>query len=196
MAKYSLEFKMKVVMEYLSGNIGLKGLTKKYKIKSDAQIGRWVHAYQNLGIEGLKRSRNNLSYSVDFKLKAITMYETSEKSYQDVANELGLNNPNLIFSWRKAYHEQGIDGLSRKQGRPTLSRKDPANKAKVPSSKPPSKITDLELANQRIKELEHELRMQTIKNKYLEMLRSLRLEEAMKAKQESSTSSENKKDFH
>ena len=59
-----------------------------------------------------------------------------------------------------------------------------------------SKITDLERANQRIKELEHELRMQTIKLKYLEMLRSLRLEEATKAKQESSTSSEKKKDSH
>lgn len=76
-----------------------------------------------------------------------------------------------------------------------MSRKDLASKAKLPSSKSPNDITDLELANQRIKELEHELRMQTIKLKYLEMLRSLRLEEATKAKQESSTSSE-KKDSH
>lgn len=76
-----------------------------------------------------------------------------------------------------------------------MSRKDLANKAKLPSSKPPNKITDPELANQRIKELEDELRMQTIKLKYLEMLRSLRLEEATKAKQEPSTSSE-KKDSH
>lgn len=196
MAKYSLEFKMKVVVEYLSGNIGLEILAKKHKIKSAEQVKRWIKAYQNLGIQGLKRSRNNRSYSVDFKLKAITMYETSEKSYQDVANELGLNNPTFIFSWRKAYHEQGIDGLSRKRGRATLSKKDPANKAKVPSSKPPNEITDLELANQRIKELEYELRLQTIKLKYLEMLRSLRLEEATKAKQGSSTSSENKKDIH
>ena len=142
MAKYSLEFKMKVVVEYLSGNIGLEILAKKHKIKSAEQVKRWIKAYQNLGIQGLKRSRNNRSYSVDFKLKAITMYETSEKSYQDVANELGLNNPTLIFSWRKAYHEQGIDGLSRKRGRATLSKKDPANKAKVPSSKPPNEITE------------------------------------------------------
>lgn len=187
---------MKVVAEYLSGTIGLKSLAKKYQMKSDRQIRRGTHAYQNLGVQGLKRSRNNRSYSVDFKLKAITMYETSEKSYQDVANELGLNNPPLIASWRKAYHEQGIDGLSHKRGRPALLKKDLASKAKLPSSKPPNKITDLELANQRIKELEHELRMQTIKLKYLEMLRSLRLEEATKEKQESSTSSEKKKDSH
>lgn len=114
---------MKVVAEYLSGTIGLKSLAKKYQMKSDRQIRRGTHAYQNLGVQGLKRSRNNRSYSVDFKLKAITMYETSEKSYQDVANELGLNNPPLIASWRKAYHEQGIDGLSHKRGRPALLKK-------------------------------------------------------------------------
>lgn len=67
MAKYNLEFKMKVVAEYLSGTIGLKSLAKKYQMKSDKQIRRWTHAYQNLGVQGLKRSRNNRSYSVDFK---------------------------------------------------------------------------------------------------------------------------------
>ena len=59
----------------------------------------------------------------------------------------------------------------------------------------PLKITDLERANNRIKELEYELKMQTIKNEYLEMLRSLRLQKATKTKQESSTSSVNKKDL-
>ena len=34
MAKYSLEFKMKVVAEYLSDTIGYKPLAKKYKMKN------------------------------------------------------------------------------------------------------------------------------------------------------------------
>lgn len=121
------------------------------------------------------------------------MYESSEKSYQEVANELGLNNPSLIARWRKEYQEQDIKGLSRKQGRPTLSKKDKGKKEQQAPSKP-LKINDLELANQRIEELEYELKMQTIKNEYLEMLRNLRQQKAMKTKQESSTSSDNKKD--
>ena len=88
MAKYRLEFKMKVVAEYLSGTISLRSLAKKYQFKSTIQIRTWINAYQTLGIEGLKRSRKSNSYSVEFKLKAITLYEASEKSYQDVANEL------------------------------------------------------------------------------------------------------------
>ncbi|EHR36840.1 hypothetical protein ACWOB1_05360 [Facklamia languida] len=59
----------------------------------------------------------------------------------------------------------------------------------------PLKLTDLGRANKRIEELEYELKMQTIKNEYLEMLRSLRQQKAMKTKQESSTSSDNKKDL-
>lgn len=101
MAKYSLDFKMKVVKEYLSGTMGFNKLAKKYNMKSNKQIWKWVNAYQTLGVDGLKRSRKNNSYSVEFKIKAITLYESSEKSYQDVANELGLNNPSLITRWRK-----------------------------------------------------------------------------------------------
>lgn len=193
MAKYSLEFKMKVVGEYLSGTIGVDPLARKYGFKTNNQVRRWINAYQTLGIEGLKRSRGNKTYSVDFKLKAITIYEASEKSYQDVANELGLNNPNLIARWRKEYHNHGIEGLSRKQGRPPLSKNDEPNKEKQTPSKP-LKINNLDQANKRIEELEYELKMQTIKNEYLEMLRSLRQQKAMKTKQESSTSSDYKKD--
>ena len=194
MAKYSLEFKMNVVSEYLSGAMGIKALTKKYKIKSSQQLITWVNAYKTLGIKGLMRSRKNKTYSVNFKLKAITLYEASEKSYQDVANELGLNNPSLIPRWRQEYHNHGIEGLSRKPGRPPMSKQERTSREKRTSSIP-LKITDLEWANKRIEELEYELKMQTIKNEYLEMLRSLRQQKTMKTKQESSTSSDNKKDL-
>lgn len=193
MAKYDFEFKMKLVAEYLSSTISTDRLAKKYGFKSNTQIRKWIHAYKTLGVEGLKRSRKNSSYSVDFKLKAITMYETSEKSYQSVANELGLNNPSLISRWRKQYREVGIAGLSQQQGRPPLSKKEKKEETQIKESSNPLEFSDLEKANNRIKELEHQLKMEKIKNEYLELLRSLRQEKAMKQKQESSTSSEDKK---
>lgn len=192
MAKYSLEFKLKIVMEYLSGTIGYVQLAKKYGFKNKSQIKTWVNAYQTLGIDGLKRSRKNSEYSIEFKLNAITIYETSEKSYQTIANNLGLKNPSLIARWRKEYEQNGIDGLSRKQGRPTLTNNSKKKNQKEIKPNIPIEITDLEAANKRIKELEYDLRMQTIKNEYLELLRSLRQQKAMKTKQESSTNSEKK----
>lgn len=193
MAKYDFEFKMKIVAEYLSGTIGMNRLAKKYGFNSNKQINTWIHAYKTLGVEGLKRSRKNNSYSVDFKLKAITMYETSEKSYQSVANELGLKYPSLIARWRKEYREAGIAGLSQLQGRPPLSKKEKKEKTQIKESSDSLEFLDIEEANNRIKELEHQLKMEKIKNEYLELLRSLRQEKTMKLKQESSTSSEDKK---
>lgn len=160
MAKYSFEFKVKIVLEYLSGKISFQQLANKYDIPDKKPIRQWLNAYKNFGIEGLKRSRKNNSYDVEFKLKAITIYETSEKSYQELANELGLKNPSLITIWRKKYHEEGIGGLSQKQGRPPLSnnssKKDTGNNKPLNSNA----TNDLDLANKKIQELEYELKMQ------------------------------------
>lgn len=38
---------MKVVTEYLSGNIGLKSLVEKYNMKSTKQIVTWVNTYKH-----------------------------------------------------------------------------------------------------------------------------------------------------
>ena len=94
MAKYSYELKKKIVEEYLNGNAGYKILAKKYQI-GVSQIRRWVNNYKHFGDEGLMRSRNKREYSVEFKLEAITRYETSECSYQQLALELSLTNPSI-----------------------------------------------------------------------------------------------------
>ena len=58
MSKYSFEFKLNVVLDYLSGETGgYKTLTKKYNIKSKTQIENWVNRYEQFGEEGLKRTK-------------------------------------------------------------------------------------------------------------------------------------------
>ena len=53
MSKYNLEFKLKVVKEYLEGNIGYLSLAKKYDINLELVIRRWVNSYKTQGYEGL-----------------------------------------------------------------------------------------------------------------------------------------------
>lgn len=60
MAKYNEEFKIKLVTEYLYGNLGYKLLAKKYNMPSTSPIESWVRAYKNLGIDGLKRKRKQV----------------------------------------------------------------------------------------------------------------------------------------
>ena len=191
MAKYSYELKRKIVEEYLNGHAGHKILTKKYQI-GVSQIERWVNNYKYFGDEGLMRSRNKREYSVEFKLEAITRYETSECSYQQLALELGLTNPSIIANWRRQYREEGMEGLrTHKRGRP-VTKKDDRNQAPNPSK--PSEQLDVstrEALENRIKELEAENEILTIQKLYLEELRSLEREEAMNKRRGSSPNSEN-----
>ena len=57
MAKYSFEFKKKVVLEYINGEGGTQYLSTKYGLGSNSQLRKWLSAYKEFGDEGLKRSR-------------------------------------------------------------------------------------------------------------------------------------------
>ena len=120
MAKYNTEFKMKVVKEYLEGNISYKELSKKYSIPDKHIVRTWVNAYESQGYDGLKVSRKNSSYSLDLKLNVVDLYLTGEMSYQSLANEFKINNPSMISRWVKEFREKGIEGLKpKKRGRPS-----------------------------------------------------------------------------
>lgn len=63
MAKYSFEFKKKVVQEYLDGKGGYEYLAKTHNIPKSEQVHRCLKAYNEFGNEGLVRSRQNSNYS-------------------------------------------------------------------------------------------------------------------------------------
>ena len=87
MAKYSTEFKIKVVKEYLETNISYKSLSGKYSIPPESVVKSWVNAYKSQGYEGLKIKRKNTQYTLEFKLNVVNLYLTGEMSYQILANE-------------------------------------------------------------------------------------------------------------
>ena len=125
MTKYSTEFKYKLVKEYLESKISYNELAKKYSIRDKKTIRVWVNAYESQGYDGLKVSRTNNSYSLEFKLKVVKLYLTGEMSYQSIANEMKINNPSIIVRWVKEFREEGIEGLKpKKRGRPSKMEKD------------------------------------------------------------------------
>ena len=191
MAKYSYELKKKIVEEYLCGKTSYQALAMKYQIEKSV-LRLWISNYKNYGDEGLMRSRNNRAYSVEFKLEAITRYETSEYSYRQLALELGLTNPSMIVNWRRQYREKGIEGLlPHKRGRPVTKKNDHNQPPKtVKKSESIDASTREELEN-RIKELEAENRKLTIQKMFWEQLRSLEKEEAMNKRRRLSPNSEN-----
>ena len=188
MAKYSYDFKKKIVQEYLDGNGGYEYLAKKYCIAKHTQVMDWVKAYQTFGNDGLIRSRQNKNYSFQFKLFVVELYLSSEVSYQELALSQGISNPSLIVKWVNDFRVAGPDALRpKKKGRKkTLDIREVKSSSKSNEEKP------VDTSAEHVKELEDELLKLRIENAYLKELRRLRLEEEalLKKQRESSTVSE------
>ena len=84
--------------------------------QASPQVSNWVNVYREYGEEGLLRKHQNQKYSVQFKLNALELYQTSEMSYREVASTLEMNNPALIANWMRNFREAGIEGLSKRKG--------------------------------------------------------------------------------
>lgn len=188
MAKYSYEFKRKVVQEYLEGKGGYEDIARQNNIPDGKQVRVWVKAYSELGEEGLMRSRKNKNYSFQFKLSVVELYMTSEVSYQELALSQGINNPSLIARWVNDFRIAGPDALRpQKKGRKkTLDNK---------KFKKPSKTVEampVDTSAEHVKELEDENLKLRIENAYLKELRRLCIEEEalLKKKRESFSVSE------
>ena len=125
-------------------------------------------------------SRNNREYSLEFKLEAITRYETSECSYRQLALALGLTNHSMIANWRRQYREKDLEGLlPHKRGRPVTKKDDRNQASKSLTKKVPLDVPTREASENRIKEFEAENRKLTILKMFWEQLRSLKREEAI-----------------
>lgn len=185
MAKYSFEFKKKAVMSYLNGDGSYKFLSNKYGISSSTRLREWVKVYEDLGDDGLRRSRQNKNYSFTFKMNVVELYLSTEVSYQELALSIGMKNPSLIVSWVNDYRIAGSDALKpKKRGRKTKVAK--ARTSKTVKSENASNSAEY------LRQLEDENLKLRIENAYLKELRRLRLEEEalLKEKRELSTVSE------
>ena len=188
MAKYTFEFKKKVVFEYLYGKIGSTTLAQKYNIKSEKQVRQWIHNYQEFGDEGLKRSRKRETYSFEFKLHMVELYLTNEVSYEELALANGITNYATISKWVEAFRVAGPDRLRPRQ----KGRKKTMNKPTEQNNLQPVEEKNIDTSAEHVKELEDELLKLRIENAFLKELRKLRLEDEakMRERHESSAASE------
>ena len=124
MSKYSKEFKLQVVREYLSGSLGYTLIARKYDISDKSIVRRWVRTYKEWGESGLALKKKKQFYSVQFELDVLHFMKQTGASYQETAIRFKLNNPGLIANWDRKFLKEGIEGLQEKtKGRPSMSKK-------------------------------------------------------------------------
>ena len=95
MAKYSYEFKMNIVRDYLGGKGGYTYLSSQYRVDRTL-VRKWIANYMAFGEESLRVSRQNQVYTFEFKLHVDKLYLTSETSYRELATQVGVTNPSQI----------------------------------------------------------------------------------------------------
>ncbi|MFR5354718.1 MAG: IS3 family transposase [Clostridia bacterium] len=162
MAKYSFEFKKKVVLEYINGEGGTQYLSTKYGLGSNSQLRKWLAAYKEFGDEGLKRSRKKENYSFEKKLSVVELYLSSEISYQDLALQEGITNPSMIVNWVNRFRVAGPDALRpRKKG-----RKKTLNTSGDNTQNKPVEESSVDTSAEHVKELEEELLKLRIENAF------------------------------
>src|SRR5690625_2296026 len=153
--KYSYEFKLKIVQEYLNGTLGYTLLSKKYNIPSKSQLQKWVNQYKKYGKEGLKTKRWNKKYTLNFKLDVLRFKQDTGASYKDTANAFGIGEPSIVANWKRQYVQEGAQGLNKPQGRPPKMPKPDKNQKKT------------EEKNEKNNQVTHEIELLKKENEYL-----------------------------
>lgn len=107
--KYSDEFKIKIVREYLDGHSGgYESLSIKYGLDY-SMIRNWVALYRTGGIEHLTRVAR--TYSGEFKVHVIEYMQQTSTSVRQAAAIFGIKSPPTVSRWERIYYEEGKAAL-------------------------------------------------------------------------------------
>lgn len=155
---YSTELKLKIIREYLNGNLGYKQLAIKYHIGSAVDVRKWVALYQKHGIEGLdKRSR---TYTGDFKVSVVEYMHNTGTSLFETAAHFNIPSKDSIKRWEYIYYEEGKEALYKERRGRVI---------KMGTEKPIKPKNDIQKKEELIAEVQ-QLRME---NEYLKKLNAL-----------------------
>lgn len=128
--KYSDEFRLTVVMDYLSGESGgFEALMSKYGVHHK-DIERWVRLYQLHGTEGLCKTSG--TYSGDFKIHVIEYMHANGLSLTETANYFCIPSHPTVAKWERLYYEEGPEALfEERRGRKSMGKKKASNPKKT-----------------------------------------------------------------
>ena len=117
MPKYTKEFKIKLVLEYLSGQTGGRpAIANKYNIP-ESTLENWLIKYNSGGFDNLSKNLNNNKYTSEFKLSVIQYRQINNTSLRETAEYFNLVNGSMVSIWEKAYQQRGLSGLEDNRGR-------------------------------------------------------------------------------
>jgi transposase len=168
MVRYTKQTKLKVIKQYLVGQLGYHRLSAKLGIPAFT-IRRWVDAYRLHGDQSLARVREQ--YGTAFKLSVLQHMWENATTINQTAAVFNIPHPDSIRHWAKRYGEGGSEAL----GRIKAVAPDMPTRLPPPEDKPVNELTREEL----LKRVEY-LQMEVAVLKKLEALTQAKKAAALK----------------
>ena len=108
MAKYSLEFKLKLIQEIEETNRGPDYVGKKYDVRKNL-IGYWNLLYKQHGVEGLGIKHG--TYSGEFKESVLEYMKQNQLSLTETARYFKIPAVSTVTQWRNLAEKEGRSSL-------------------------------------------------------------------------------------
>lgn len=102
-AKYTVEQKVRIVEEYLSGEGSYRSLAEKHGV-GHKSVEDWVQKYREQGEAGLLPRHDNSSYSSVFKMKCVEAVLRGEGSVDDIVAKYNISAREVLRDWIKRYN--------------------------------------------------------------------------------------------
>jgi transposase len=160
MSKYSFEFKLSVVEEYLSGRNGYRQISLQRGV-GHGHLREWIGAYKANGVAGLKKKFNY--YTAETKLLVLKHMWDNKLSHRETIAVFDIRSRDCLRRWENSYRSGGIEALEpRPKGR---RKKMPETGSKLPAAPDEDKRSREELLA--------DLKYLQMENAYLKKLRAL-----------------------
>lgn len=163
MKKYTEQFKVGVVEQYLTGEAGFTAVSRQHGVPRSL-LRRWVAFFRLHGVEGLRPK--SVSYSGEFKLSVLRHMWENGLSLGQVSAIFDVRDQCAVGKWQRSYDAAGLVGLGINSTSGVESMSSSVTKVK----KPDPSIPDSEKSQQ---DLLAELNWMRMENAYLKKLDAL-----------------------
>jgi transposase len=96
--------KVKLVEQYLNGEISQKGAAKVCDVNKWC-VQDWIRIYKIEGLQRLLTLKTNKRYPNNLKQKAVQAYLSGEGSLDEICATFGIRHHVQLMSWIKVYNE-------------------------------------------------------------------------------------------
>lgn len=159
---YTKEFKQAVVQAYLNGEGSYVDLAVKYNISSETTIFNWVKEYntpkglKDYNLQGEARNMKSLKTTKEERIKIVKYCIEHDKDYKGTALKFNVPYAN-VYNWFNKYVKDGEEGLDDNRGH---HKKD-------------EELTETELLNKKVKDLERKLEISEMENRLLKKVQEI-----------------------